>query len=90
MESDIEKGFGYVLEDGAEVLGYIAITDKDDAYSEINGNWLSKNKEYIALHRVAVSPKVLGKGLAQEILKRAEQCAINNDIHHNHLKSPKL
>ena len=36
VESDIEKGFGYVLEDGAEVLGYIAITDKDDAYSEIN------------------------------------------------------
>lgn len=81
VESDIEKGFGYVLEDGVEVLGYIAITDKDDAYSEINGNWLSKNKEYIALHRVAVSPKVLGKGLAQEILKRAEQYAIDNDIH---------
>jgi len=40
-----------------------------------------ENKEYIALYRVAVSPKVLGKGLAQEILKRAEQYAIDNDIH---------
>jgi GNAT superfamily N-acetyltransferase len=81
IQKDIEKGEGFVLADGETIIGYSAVLINDEpAYEKIEGNWLT-NGDFVVLHRVAISEKYLGKGLAKMILKYIEEFAVNNNIY---------
>lgn len=80
VQTDIEKGIGYVLTENNEVVAYSAIIFNDEpAYDAIEGKWLS-NGEFNVVHRVAVSDEVAGKGFATEIFRRIEDFSIQNNI----------
>lgn len=81
VEKDIQKGEGFVLVDGATIIGYSAVLLNDEpAYGNIEGKWLT-NGNFVVLHRVAISENYLGKGLAKMILKKTEDFALSNNIY---------
>ena len=60
--SDIEKGGGFVIEDGGNVVGYLAfLPSPEPTYQKIyDGNWLDDEKPYHVIHRIASLPDVHG------------------------------
>jgi len=80
VTADIDKKAGFVLMDSTTVIGYCAIFINDEpVYATIKGTWLTDGS-FIAYHRVAISDKYLGKGLAQLMLTHIEGYALENDI----------
>lgn len=80
VNSDIEKGYGYVLTDGEAVIGYCAILINDEPeYDRLRGEWLS-NEDFVVYHRVAIHENYLGKGLAGKMLLHIEEFAKANNI----------
>lgn len=80
IQNDIDNGNGYVLDDGEGALAYAAIIfDKEPAYKKIEGEWLS-NGDYVVVHRVAVSERAKGKGMATELFKMIEDMSMNRSI----------
>lgn len=72
VESDIAKGFGYVLTVNGDIAVYAALILNDEpAYSNIEGAWLS-NGEFVVVHRVAVNEKFAGQGMAKELFDHIE------------------
>lgn len=72
LNNDLDKGAAYVLEADGELLLYAAILfEPEPAYEAIEGRWLT-NGPYMVLHRVAVSPKAKGKGIATAFFRMAE------------------
>ncbi|GAA4155571.1 GNAT family N-acetyltransferase [Chryseobacterium ginsenosidimutans] len=72
VESDIAKGFGYVLTVDGEIAVYTALILNDEpAYSTIEGAWLS-NGEFVVVHRVAIDEKFAGQGLAKKLFGHIE------------------
>ncbi len=81
IQEDIEKGVGFVLTAENTIVGYSAVLINDEpAYAQITGKWLT-NADFVVVHRVAISEKHLGKGLAQKILKFIEDFARNHNIY---------
>ncbi|PSR55372.1 GNAT family N-acetyltransferase [Adhaeribacter arboris] len=81
IQDDIEKGVGFVLTEGETIVGYSAVLINDEpAYAKIEGKWLT-NADFVVFHRVAISEKYLGKGLAQKMLKFIEEFALSNHIY---------
>ena len=81
IKNDIENNFGFVLEAENEIIGYAAIIDElEPAYEIIEGQWLS-NQKYMVVHRVAVSNKYIGKGIATIIFHEIEKIVISRKIH---------
>ncbi|MES2804645.1 MAG: GNAT family N-acetyltransferase [Bacteroidota bacterium] len=81
IQKDIEKREGFVLVAGETIIGYSAVLINDEpAYEKIEGNWLT-NGDFVVLHRIAISEKYLGKGLAKMILKYIEEFAVSNNIY---------
>ncbi|TDW49124.1 acetyltransferase (GNAT) family protein [Flavobacterium sp. 270] len=81
VKKDIEKGAGYVLTNKEEIIGYASIVFNDEpAYEKLDGKWLT-NGDFAVLHRLAVSPEYLGKGLAKKILLYTEELALQNEIY---------
>lgn len=81
IEKDIEKEAGFVLTEEESIVGYSAVLINDEPqYAQIKGKWLT-NADFVVVHRVAISEKYLGKGLAQKILKFVEDFARNNHIY---------
>ncbi|MFD2599771.1 GNAT family N-acetyltransferase [Sphingobacterium corticis] len=75
IEKDIVKGAGYVLVDGEIIIGYCALfVDDEPAYDHIDGQWLT-NGSFVVFHRVAISGKYAGQGLAQQLLLHIEDFA---------------
>lgn len=80
IEEDVAKNTAYVLTDGAIVIGYCAVLINDEPeYANIMGKWLT-NGDFVVYHRVAISKKYLGKGLAQKMLGYIEDIAIAKNI----------
>ncbi|MBA3683106.1 MAG: GNAT family N-acetyltransferase [Bacteroidetes bacterium] len=80
IKSDIKKGFAYILTGNDEIIGYAAVIFNDEpAYNAIEGSWLS-NEEFIVIHRIAISDKQTGKGLAKLIMSFTEDIALKNNI----------
>jgi GNAT superfamily N-acetyltransferase len=80
VQKDIEKGDGFVLLDGETIIGYSAVLINDEpAYEKIEGNWLT-TEDFVVIHRVAISEKYLGKGLAKMIIKYVEDYALSKNI----------
>ena len=70
-----------MLEAENEIIGYAAIIDElEPAYEIIEGQWLS-NQKYMVVHRVAVSNKYIGKGIATIIFQEIEKIVISRKIH---------
>ena len=81
IENDIDKNAGFVLTDGGTILGYCAILINDEPeYQKIKGKWLT-NDDFVVFHRVAISEKHLGKGLAKKLLGFIEEFALSNNIY---------
>ena len=81
VQKDIEQGKGFVLVNGETIIGYSAVLINDEpAYEKIEGNWLTNN-DFVVIHRVAISEKYLGKGLAKMIIKNIEDFALSNNIY---------
>ncbi|GFH41488.1 N-acetyltransferase [Lactococcus hodotermopsidis] len=71
VSADIETGVGYVLEIDGEIAGYAAvITGFDPAYDKIqDGAWLNDNRDYVTIHRLALSDQFRGRALAQQFFR---------------------
>lgn len=81
VQNDIEKGQGFVLLEEKTIIGYSAVLINDEpAYAKIEGKWLT-NDDFIVIHRVAISEKYLGKGLAKMIIGQIENFARDNNIY---------
>jgi GNAT superfamily N-acetyltransferase len=81
IQNDIEKGQGFVLLEEKTIIGYSAVLINDEpAYAKIEGKWLT-NDDFIVIHRVAISEKYLGKGLAKMIIGKIENFARDNNIY---------
>lgn len=77
---DIRQGNAYVVRNESEVLGYVAVIfGKEEAYENIDGKWFSDG-DYCAVHRLAVSKTMKGKGLATKILQEVENIARENGV----------
>jgi GNAT superfamily N-acetyltransferase len=80
IENDIEQGYGYVIVNDEDIIGYCAImVNNEPAYADIKGQWLT-NGDFIAYHRVAVSQKYLGKGYSKVMLNFIDAYALKKNI----------
>jgi GNAT superfamily N-acetyltransferase len=80
VHNDIEKDQAFVLVQGETVIGYSAVLINDEpAYDKIEGKWLTID-DFVVIHRVAISERHLGKGLAKMIIRCVEDYALKNDI----------
>lgn len=81
LRRDIESGNSYVLTNKDEIVATTVISlDGESTYNSIfNGEWIT-NEEYIVMHRVAVHDKYKGKGIFKELIKEAENLALNKGI----------
>ncbi len=80
IENDLRNNYGFVLEINNEIAAYSAIIfDIEPAYEIIEGKWLSEEK-YVVVHRVAVSDKFVGKGIATLLFRKIEEAAKSENI----------
>ncbi|MDQ4141497.1 MAG: GNAT family N-acetyltransferase [Bacteroidota bacterium] len=81
IKKDINKEAGFVLTEGETIIGYSAVMVNDEPeYQKIKGKWLT-NDDFVVVHRVAISDKYLGKGLAKKILSFIEEFALRKNIY---------
>ncbi|WP_348798422.1 GNAT family N-acetyltransferase [Flavobacterium adhaerens] len=81
VQNDINKGAGFVLTEGETIVGYTAILINDEPeYANIKGKWLS-NDDFVVFHRVALSEKHIGKGLAKKIFEFIEEFANQHQVY---------
>ncbi|KAF2342714.1 GNAT family N-acetyltransferase [Flavobacterium tistrianum] len=81
IKSDIENGYGYVFTEDESILAYAAIIfDKEPAYENIEGKWLTDG-DYTVVHRVAVSKLAKGKGIATKLFESIEGLSVENKIY---------
>lgn len=77
---DIEKGYAHVLTIDSDVAGYCALLINDEpAYADIKGQWLTDG-DFVVYHRVALSEKYVGKGLAAKMLEFIEAFTKSSNI----------
>lgn len=80
VKKDLANGWGFVLVDEKGVIAYSALILNDEpAYDQIDGAWLTLG-DFLVVHRVAVSDRVAGKGIATRLFKAIEQHAIAQHI----------
>lgn len=81
LRRDIESRNSYVLTNKDEIVATTVISlDGESTYNSIfNGEWIT-NEDYIVMHRVAVHDKYKGKGIFKELIKEAENLALNKGI----------
>lgn len=79
LEEDITLAQSYIVESDNAVCGTFAlIKNGEPTYDKIfNGHWLSgdDNRNYTAIHRVAISVAKRGGGISGEIITYAEETA---------------
>ena len=81
ITNDINKGYGYILTENGTILCYAAIIfDKEPAYEDIEGKWLT-NGDYGVVHRVAVSKLAKGKGIATKLFQSIEGLCLEHHIY---------
>lgn len=81
IKTDIDNGYGYVLEENGATIAYGAIIfEAEPAYEAIEGKWLSDG-EYVVIHRVATSKEVKGRGIAAKMFKMIEELALSKKVY---------
>lgn len=69
---DIHRKRSYCLEEAGRIWGTFVLVPQEPCYDRITeGNWLTQNPNYIAIHRVAVSVAKRGQGLPNLIMSYA-------------------
>ena len=92
VEEDIALSRSYcIVEDGCVVGTFALIQDGEPTYDKIyDGHWLTgdESQNYLALHRVAVSVSMRGKGASTELVrfsvesaKRLGRASVRVDTH---------
>ncbi|MGX7198132.1 N-acetyltransferase family protein [Enterococcus olivae] len=67
---DIKAHELYVLEEGQVMAIGALVHGIDPVYTAIQeGSWSEDGKSYVSIHRIAVSPKASGRGLAKKMLQ---------------------
>lgn len=80
IETDIERGSGFVLVKDEIIVGYIALLINDEqAYQHIDGKWLREG-DFVVFHRIAVSEADLSRGFAKKMMEQAEEFARQHQI----------
>lgn len=96
--TDIKNNSSYVLESENKILATAMVSfEEDKTYKNIyNGEWLN-NGDYAVIHRIAVSEKVRGNGIASAIIKEVENLCKENrvksikiDTHKDNISMQKL
>jgi len=79
FKKDVDRQELFVLENGKSIVGCIVISTLiDKEYLPVK--WLTKNKNNIYIHRLAIHPEFQGKGLAQKLMNFAEKYAKKNNF----------
>ena len=95
---DIKNNSSYVLESGNKILATAMVSlEEDKTYKNIyNGDWLNSG-DYAVIHRIAVSEKAKGNGIASDIIKEVENLCKENrvnsikiDTHKDNISMQKL
>ncbi|MBT8246143.1 MAG: GNAT family N-acetyltransferase [Winogradskyella sp.] len=75
---DITRDELYILEIDDKIVGTLVISNyMDEEYIPVQ--WLTKNKNNLYIHRLAILPEYQSKGYAQQFMSFAEKFAIEND-----------
>lgn len=79
--TDIKNNSSYVLESKNEILATAMVSfEEDKTYRNIyNGEWVN-NGDYAVIHRIAVSEKSKGNGVASTIIKEVENLCKENKV----------
>lgn len=82
IQDDLDKGYAYVVTDENEgILAYAAIIfDKDMAYENIKGSWLSSG-DYAVVHRIAASKEAAGKRVGRGLLLLVEELCLDKKVY---------
>lgn len=93
IREDMDKEQGFVLEEGAKVVGYFTfVPSPEPTYSTIYGGaWLDDDKPYHVIHRIASLPEVHGVFAAIMDFAFAHDGNIRVDTHEdNHIMQHNL
>lgn len=78
IDADIERGELYYIGEGENVWAVFTINEIQDAqYQDIT--WNCTEGKMLVVHRLAVHPAHQGKGLAQQLMRYAEEYAHQHD-----------
>ncbi|MDM1294806.1 GNAT family N-acetyltransferase [Sphingobacterium sp. N143] len=81
IQSDIDRGYGHVVEADGRIVGYVAIIfDVEPVYNDIVGQWLSDG-DYVGIHRLASAQDPHVKGVGTGIMKGVESIALEHGIY---------
>ncbi|MDR0263626.1 MAG: GNAT family N-acetyltransferase [Sphingobacterium sp.] len=81
VQSDIDKGYGHVVEVEHRIVGYVAVIfDIEPAYNNIDGKWLSDG-QYVGIHRLASAQDPHVKGVGTGIMQGVEKIAIEHGVY---------
>lgn len=78
VQNFVNGGNFRILEIGGKVAAVYSVFDSDGEYDDIEGRWLTdgedgKNKNYLAVHTLAVSPLFRGRDLRNALSKRRKK-----------------
>ena len=78
FENDLSKNWLYVVVESNKTIGSITITpEMDEVYKSVK--WLTITNNNLYIHRLAIDPKMQGKGYAQKLMNFAENYARQNN-----------
>lgn len=81
IAADIGSGYGYVLCGGEEVIAYGAVIfDGEPAYRTIQGEWLSGDRPYVVVHRLAVAEEMKRRGVAVVFMQGVERLSLGRSV----------
>ncbi|ONI39838.1 GNAT family N-acetyltransferase [Candidatus Epulonipiscium fishelsonii] len=80
IKNDSMTNKGFFAVDNGNILGYLCIDfDGEPAYNNLNGTW-SSDKDYVVVHRMAISENARGKNVSSQIFKLVEKMSADKGI----------
>lgn len=78
---DIENDISFVFIDNEQIIACgVVIFGVDPNYEVIDGKWLTVDKDYAAVHRVATINTAKGRGVATVLFQEIEKLCIKNQV----------
>lgn len=78
ITEDINEGNLYIYKDGNIIKGFIVLNEyQDKEYEQLNWNY--NDGKQLIVHRLCVSPKYKGKGIATKLIEYADIHGRNNN-----------
>ncbi|PUV26581.1 GNAT family N-acetyltransferase [Sphingobacterium sp. DR205] len=76
LAADIERKEGFVYVDQGQILAYMALNERhDEEYNDLS--WETP-VPFLVIHRLYVKPSAQGKGISSQMIRYAEQYALEN------------